>query len=155
MLFGLIVVVFIVVCILLTLVILIQSDKGGGISSAFGGGLSGASALLGTQDTANILTKGTWWLAGIFGALCIVLSLVVGKMEAQSGTKSILKERAEKYESPAAILQGGGLKLEEDAGATGGLPGTPEGGSVTQLPLSPEGGSAPAATPAQPAGGAQ
>jgi preprotein translocase subunit SecG len=145
MLFGLILFVFVIVCVLLCLVILIQSDKGGGISSAFGGGLSGASALLGTQDTANILTKGTWWLAGIFGALCLILSLVVGRMEAQGGGKSILKARAEKNESPSSILQGGGLKLEEDNPAAG-QPGAANGG----LGIKMDEGTAQPAQPAQP-----
>jgi preprotein translocase subunit SecG len=143
MLFGLLVVVFVIVCIMLTLVILVQSDKGGGLSSAFGGGLSSASALLGTQDTANILTKGTWYLAGVFGFLCIILSLVVGRMEARGNTKSVLKDRAERNATPASVLQGGGLKLEDDgAGGTGG-------GGTGSLPIQPSGEGAAQ----QPAGG--
>jgi len=61
-----------VVCILLCLLILIQSDKGGGISGAIGGGLAGASSMFGTQDTANVLTRTTAILASIFMGLCII-----------------------------------------------------------------------------------
>ncbi|MBD3239254.1 MAG: preprotein translocase subunit SecG [Chitinivibrionales bacterium] len=127
MLFGALVVLFVIVCILLCLVVLIQSDKGGGISGALGGGLSGASALLGTQDTANILTRATTILATAYMVLCIVISLfVAGTVGGGPAGKSMLKERAEKYEAPASILQGGGIQLEEGTeegqggGATGG-----------------------------------
>ena len=74
--FGLFLVVFVLVCIVLVFLVLIQSDKGGGISAAIGGGLASASSLLGTQDTANILTRGTTIFAGAYMVLCILLSLV-------------------------------------------------------------------------------
>lgn len=125
MLFGALVVLFVIVCILLCLVVLIQSDKGGGISGALGGGLSSASALLGTQDTANILTRATTILATAYMVLCIVISLFVAGSVTRAGAgKSILKERAEKYEAPASILQGGGIQLEEGAEATEGATGS-------------------------------
>ncbi len=127
MLFGALVVLFVIVCILLCLVVLIQSDKGGGISGALGGGLSNASALLGTQDTANILTRATTILATAYMVLCIVISLFVAGAASRSGGKSMLQERAEKYEAPASILQGGGIQLEDDAEAAEGA-GTGEGG---------------------------
>jgi preprotein translocase subunit SecG len=118
-LFGALVVLFVIVCVLLCLVVLIQSDKGGGISGALGGGLSGANALLGTQNTADILTRATSWLAAAYMILCVVISLFVARGAAGGSVKSVLKQRAEKYDSPASILQGGGIKLEEDAGAAG------------------------------------
>ncbi len=102
---GLLVFVFVIVCILLCLLILIQSDKGGGISGAIGGGLGGANSLLGTQDTANILTRGTAIFGALFLVLCIVMSAVVGKANVSS-QKSLLKNRAEKQQnySPSSIL---------------------------------------------------
>jgi preprotein translocase subunit SecG len=66
MLFAILVFLFIIVCIFLVFLILIQSDKGGGISGAIGGSLGGAGNLLGTQDTANILTRGTPFLVESF-----------------------------------------------------------------------------------------
>ena len=66
MLFGIGLVIFVIICVFLCLLILIQSDKGGGISGALGGGFSSATNLLGSQDTANILTRATAISAGIY-----------------------------------------------------------------------------------------
>ncbi|MCL2182693.1 MAG: preprotein translocase subunit SecG [Chitinispirillia bacterium] len=64
---------FILICLFLCLLILVQSDKGGGISGAIGG-LSGANNFLGTQDTANYLTKGTYIFGSAFLVLCILMT---------------------------------------------------------------------------------
>lgn len=118
MLFGLLMVLFVIVCIFLVLLVLIQSDKGGGISGAVGGGLSGASAVLGTQDTANILTRGTTIFAISYMVLCIILSLMLTKTVRTEQT-SELKKRAETQQSysPASVLQGGVFPLATEAGA--------------------------------------
>jgi len=107
MLFGIVLFIFIVVCILLCLLVLIQSDKGGGISGAIGGGLAGASSMFGTQDTANVLTKATTICASVFMGLCVIMSLFLSHPSSVA-TKSELKERAEKQQnfSPASALQG-------------------------------------------------
>ncbi|HEX2958646.1 MAG TPA: preprotein translocase subunit SecG [Chitinispirillaceae bacterium] len=132
MLFGFLIVLFVIVCVILCLLILIQSDKGGGISGAVGGGLSGASNLLGTQDTANILTRGTAIFGVAFLILCILLSLTFNRKNVV-GQKSILQERAEKQAtySPSSILNNGSLPLQ----------GTPNaaGGAATTAPESPVG----------------
>lgn len=105
MLFGILVFLFVIVCILLVFLILIQSDKGGGISGAIGGSLGGASNLLGTQDTANILTKGTSIFGGVFLLLCVLMSLVLSQQN-NSAKASILQEKItkEKKYSPASAL---------------------------------------------------
>ncbi len=132
MLFGILVVLFVIVCIILCLLILIQSDKGGGLSGAVGGGLGGASNLLGTQDTANILTRGTAIFGVAFLILCILLSFTFNRKNVV-GQKSILQQRAEKQAtySPSSILDNGGLPLQ----------GTPDaaGGAATATPVTPEG----------------
>jgi preprotein translocase subunit SecG len=107
MLFGILLFIFVVVCILLCFLILIQSDKGGGISGAIGGGFAGATNMFGAQDTANVLTKMTTGLAIAFGGLCIIMSLFVSHPSGKQ-TKSMLQERAGKQQnfSPASVLQG-------------------------------------------------
>ena len=128
MLFGIAVVIFLIVCVGLILLVLIQSDKGGGISGAIGGGLSGASNVLGAQDTANILTRGTTIFAISYMVLCILLSLFMSKTTA-SESKSDLKKRAETQSfSPASVLQGGDVlptKETESSGKEGTLPDLP------------------------------
>lgn len=121
-LFGFLMVVYVLVCIILCLLVLIQSDKGGGISSTLGGGFSTASSLLGAQDTANILTRGTTIFAGIFMALCIVISLFVAGRAANSAQTggSQLRQRAEQQGqqyAPSNILDGQ-IKPLDDAQPT-------------------------------------
>lgn len=49
-----------IVCILLGLIVLIQSPKGGGLASTFGGQ---GNQFMGVRRTADFLEKGTWILA--------------------------------------------------------------------------------------------
>ena len=128
MLFGIAVVIYVLVCIFLVLLVIIQSDKGGGISGAIGGGLSGANALLGTQDTANILTRLTTGFAIGYMCLCIVLSLFLSRSTVQA-QKSELRKRAEQQEkfSPASALSGA-LPVKEAGAGDAALPA--EGGEA-------------------------
>lgn len=150
MLFGIAVFVYTIVCILLCLLVLIQSDKGGGISSAMGGGLSGATSLLGAQDTANILTRATTGFAIAFMVLCIIISLLTVRTGGGAVPKSVLQERAEKQEyTPASALQESELPVgsEVQQGTEQGT-GAPEGATPPlpggELPIESEGtGQAP------------
>jgi len=134
MLFGILVVIFVIACIFLCLLILIQSDKGGGISGALGGGLGGASSLLGTQDTANILTRFTTIFATVFFLLCIIMSFLMGRQNV-TVNKSLLQKRAEKQQdySPASVLGTQSLPMqnsEEQPAAA-----TPATGDAQTAPL--------------------
>jgi preprotein translocase subunit SecG len=137
MIFGIMLFIFVVVCIFLCLLILIQSDKGGGISGAIGGGFASASNLLGSQDTANILTKATTIFASVFLGLCLILSIFLSHPTGKQ-SKSALKERAEKQGtySPSSVLQGG-QQLPMGAG---------NGNAAGQVPA-PTGAPAPSGLP--------
>lgn len=67
--FNAVLIVAIVLCVLLVLIILTQNPKGGGLSSAIGGG--SGSQMFGVQQTNNFLTNATWGLA--IGVAVIVL----------------------------------------------------------------------------------
>ncbi|MBN1757070.1 MAG: preprotein translocase subunit SecG [Chitinispirillaceae bacterium] len=137
MLFALLVILFVIVCIFLCLLILIQSDKGGGISGAIGGGLGGANSLLGTQDTANILTRGTTIFGTVFFLLCIAMSFVMSKQNI-SVNKSMLQERAEKQKnfSPSSVLGNTSLPIQEGAQEAPAAAGTATEGQGV-LPIMP------------------
>jgi preprotein translocase subunit SecG len=144
MLFGIAVVVYMLVCVFLVLIVIIQSDKGGGISGAIGGGLAGASAFLGTQDTANILTRLTTGFAIGYMALCIVLSLFLSRATMQA-RQSELQKRAEQQAkfSPSSAL-GGALPLKEGVeGEPGALPVEPSQNAPSpaqgQIPIKEDG----------------
>ncbi len=70
-LFGLLSVVLIIVSLLLIILVLMQKTKGAEIGAVFGSGA--AKAVLGAS-AANILTKITTWLGGIFLVLVLILS---------------------------------------------------------------------------------
>jgi preprotein translocase subunit SecG len=122
--FYFLLVVFIAVCIFMCLIILIQSDKGGGISGAIGGGLSGVNNFLGTQDTGNILTKGTYIFGGVFLLLCVLMTFFApGGGEA----KSAMQRRAERVQSvtPVPVSSGAAGMFAEEAQSAPAASGSP------------------------------
>ena len=139
MLFGILLFIFILVCVFLCLLILIQSDKGGGLSGAIGGFGGGASNFLGTQDTANILTRGTAIFSAAFMVLCVVMSLLVSRTGV-TAQRSMLEQRAQQHQSysPSAALEGKALDfIDETEGET--VPGTESGIEQDLIPIVPEG----------------
>ena len=68
---------FLIICIFLCAVILMQESKSSGLGASFGGEAS--ESLFGTS-TADVLKKITAWLAIIFFAACILLSLWTSSM---------------------------------------------------------------------------
>lgn len=67
----LVAVLFALTCIALILIILVQKGKGGGLSSAFGGGMSGG--VLGSK-TGDFLTWVTISLVAVFLLLAVVMA---------------------------------------------------------------------------------
>ena len=131
-LFWFLLAIFVLVCVLLCFFVLIQSDKGGGISGAIGGGLGGAQSLLGTQDTANFLTRATVGLGVAFLILCILMSIIMSH-QTYHVEKSLLQKRAEKQASfsPSSVLERGGLPIRQSGqGAAQGV----AGGAASGLP---------------------
>src|SRR5919197_584322 len=69
--------------------VLLQSGKGGGLASSFGGASSSADAFVGTRQAANLLTKASWWCGGIFLALAFILQLMSAR---SSAPRSVLEQ---------------------------------------------------------------
>lgn len=68
---------FMLLCVVLCFVVLIQESKSTGLGASFGG--EGGESLFGTS-TADVLKKFTAWLAVIFLAACVLLSLWTANM---------------------------------------------------------------------------
>ena len=66
-------IVYVVVCLFLILVVLLQSGKGGGLGSAFGGGGAGQQ-IFGGAGAGNLLTRLTAFFAFLFMVLSAVLA---------------------------------------------------------------------------------
>jgi preprotein translocase subunit SecG len=136
MLFAALLVVFLLVCVLLCLLILIQSDKGGGLSGAIGG-LSGASGFLGTQDTANVLTKGTYVMGSVFLVLCVLMTLFAPGDRENSALRKIAEKKQSETVTSRPVSAFGADGFGEEAGS--GLPSA-GGGAEAEAPAAPAGG---------------
>ena len=122
--------------IVLVTAILLQAGKGNGLAATFGGVSSSADSLLGTRQAGNLLTKASWWGAGIFLFLSFVLSIESTQRRAP---KSVLDQAFTQPAAPAPATQA------PAGGATGGAAGIP----LTPAPSTPA--PQPATAPAAPA----
>ncbi|HEX4629089.1 MAG TPA: preprotein translocase subunit SecG [Gemmatimonadales bacterium] len=67
--------------------VLLQAGQGGGLASLGGG--AGTEQFMGGRQATTLLTKITWWCAGIF----LVISLVLAILSAQGATpRSVLQD---------------------------------------------------------------
>ncbi|MBN9378123.1 MAG: preprotein translocase subunit SecG [Chlamydiales bacterium 38-26] len=80
------IVLFMLLCSVLCFVILIQESKSSGLGASFGG--EAGESLFGTS-TADVLKKFTAWLAVIFFAACIILSLWTNAMGRVNQTQNV------------------------------------------------------------------
>jgi len=122
--------------IVLVTAILLQAGKGNGLAATFGGVSSSADSLLGTRQAGNLLTKASWWGAGIFLFLSFVLSIESTQRRAP---KSVLDQAFTQPAAPAPATPA------PAGGATGRAAGIP----LTPAPSTPA--PQPATTPAAPA----
>jgi preprotein translocase subunit SecG len=112
-------------------VVLLQRSEGGGL------GIGGGGGFMTSRGTANVLTRATAILAGIFFVTSLVLSILAGINR-----------------KPTSILQGGGGPAPVQAPGTTPPIGGGSGGLLKQLEQGAPGSQAPAApaTPAAPSG---
>jgi preprotein translocase subunit SecG len=134
--FTFLLVLLIIDSIVLVTAILLQAGKGNGLAATFGGVSSSADSLLGTRQAGNLLTKASWWGAGVFLFLSFVLSIASTQRRAP---KSVLDQAFTQPAAPAPATQA------PAGGATGGAAGIPR----TPAPSTPA--SQPATAPAAPA----
>lgn len=80
------VVILILDALILATAVLLQAGQGGGLASLGGG--AGTETIMGGRQATTLLTKVTWWTAGIFLFLALVLTFM-----SQSGrqVRSILE----------------------------------------------------------------
>src|SRR3954463_2774542 len=87
MLYNILFVLLVIDSLILIVAVLLQAGQGGGMAASFGGVSSSASALLGTRQTGNLLTKASWWCGGLFLALSFLLAIASSQSRAP---KSVL-----------------------------------------------------------------
>ena len=90
MLYTILTVIIAIICALLIIVVLLQNGSGQGLSG-IGATSMGGSAGLGARRTADLLSKATSYLGGIFLLLCVLANFVIEKPKSQN---SILQSGA-------------------------------------------------------------
>jgi preprotein translocase subunit SecG len=92
---------FVLVALLMVLVILMQRPKSEGLGAAFGGAVT--ENIFGAQTT-NVLVKFTSWLAGIFFALTLALSILYAHRSTADSAfrRELMKSQAAPQTSPAS-----------------------------------------------------
>src|SRR5437588_12192912 len=83
---------------ILTTAVLLQAGQGGGLASLGGG--AGTEQFMGGRQATTLLTKITWWCAGIF----LFLALVLAVMQSHAGAaRSVIQQNlpAQQQQAPA------------------------------------------------------
>ncbi|MAQ31116.1 MAG: preprotein translocase subunit SecG [Flavobacteriales bacterium] len=93
-LYTLFTVLIVITCILLILIVLVQNPKGGGLSSAFGGG----NQIMGARKTSDFLEKATWFLAIVLVVLALSSTFAIPKSGESGEQESIQDVRPESNE---------------------------------------------------------
>jgi preprotein translocase subunit SecG len=109
-------------------VVLLQRSEGGGL------GIGGGGGFMTSRGTANVLTRATAILAGLFFVTSLILSILAGMGR-----------------HPASIIGGGSSAPATAPGTPGAPPLGGEGGLLKQLGGGQQSGQQPAA-PAAPSG---
>ncbi len=78
--YGILVGILILDSLILATAVLLQAGQGGGLATMGGG--AGTETIMGGRQATTLLTKVTWWTAGIFLSLSLVLTFMT-----QSGTQ--------------------------------------------------------------------
>ncbi|HET8713858.1 MAG TPA: preprotein translocase subunit SecG [Gemmatimonadales bacterium] len=95
--FTILVVLLILDSLILGTAVLLQAGQGGGLATMGGG--AGTETVMGGRQATTLLTKVTWWTAGIFLFIALVLSFM-----SQSGSqvRSVLEGQGQ---APAPVQQ--------------------------------------------------
>ena len=105
---GFLIVLHTIISVLLITVVLMQASQGGGLSGTFGG--NAASSMLGGQNAGNVLSRITTWLATLFLALAVLISVLTSRSD--SNASSLVRDAAEGREN---ILPTETMSIDEEA----------------------------------------
>ena len=88
--YGILVGILILDSLILATAVLLQAGQGGGLATMGGG--AGTETIMGGRQATTLLTKVTWWTAGIFLFLSLVLTFMT-----QAGTqvRSVLEDQGQ------------------------------------------------------------
>ncbi len=85
--FTLLIVIITLIGVVMTGLILLQAGKGGGLAGIASGGAT--TQILGARQAPDVLERGTWILATVFIALCILTNFAI---DDGSSRRSVLQQ---------------------------------------------------------------
>jgi len=135
MLYKFLLVILIVDAVVLIAAILLQAGKGSGLAANFGGASSSPDAFIGIRQAGTILTKATWWCAGIFLGLSFVLQIMSTRTQIP---KSVLEDT---FANPAPA------SAPPVTAPSAAAPAVPLGNAPATAPSTTPSNTAPATTP--------
>jgi len=142
LLINLLSVFFVLVALLMVLVILMQRPKSEGLGAAFGGAVT--ENIFGAQTT-NVLVKFTTWLAGIFFALTLGLSVLYAHRG--TGGESAFRRELMKQQTAPATSPAPANAQPSPGSSPASSPLSSPAGSQTSPASSPAATAQPTATP--------
>jgi len=106
--YGILVGILILDSLILATAVLLQAGQGGGLASMGGG--AGTETIMGGRQATTLLTKVTWWTAGIF----LFLSLILTFMSAggNSQVRSVLEGQGQQQQQQPAPVTPTPLPIE-------------------------------------------
>lgn len=137
MLYNILLVILVIDALVLIAAILLQSGKGSGLAANFGGASSSPDAFIGIRQAGTILTKATWWGAGIFLGLAFILQIMSTRAQVP---KSVLEDTFGN-QAPAPTVP-----ATQGPATTAPVPLTPAPGAAGTTPLTTPATTAPATT---------
>jgi preprotein translocase subunit SecG len=116
--YGILVGILILDSLILAVAVLLQAGQGGGLAGLGGG--AGTETVMGGRQATTLLTKVTWWTAGTFLVLALVLSFM-----SQSGSqvRSVLEGQGQSAPAP---VQSRPLPIETQPTAPPAAPPAPQ-----------------------------
>ncbi|PYO95784.1 MAG: preprotein translocase subunit SecG [Gemmatimonadetes bacterium] len=96
--YGILIGILILDALILATAVLLQAGQGGGLASMGGG--AGTETIMGGRQATTLLTKVTWWTAGIFLFLALVLSFMT---QSGSSPRSVLEGAGQGQQAPAPV----------------------------------------------------
>lgn len=99
MLYGIIISLITLICILLIVVILLQPGQKEGLSGGLAAGMAGGSSM-GARRTADLLSKTTAILAGLFLGLSVLANFAIDRNDANQSTIQQQSNFGEPVEQP-------------------------------------------------------
>ena len=95
--YSILVVILILDSLILATAVLLQAGQGGGLATMGGG--AGTETIMGGRQATTLLTKVTWWTAGVFLFLALVLTFM---SQAGVQARSVLEGQGQQ---PAPVQQ--------------------------------------------------